>query len=176
MQEPTKIIDIKTTGIKMFPSHLKIHEAKLALNSGREHITSKGHMRHARQVKLPCKDNCLRCQKPKFSLDDRIKINQEFWSLEDHLQQWMYIKQSVEVSAPKRKMSCEGAKGGKLSSRVYYFPLSGVRKKVCKTMFKNTLSICDSWIDSAISHCSVSAVDPDGRGRHTNRPKRKSKV
>lgn len=161
---------------KVYPSHLRIHEAKLALNSGRAHVTPKGKVRQARHVKPPCKDDCKRCHNPRLSRKEQLNINAAFWSLEDHFEQWKFLKNSLEGSAPKTKFASEGSKGEKLSSRVYYFIINGERKKVCKTMFKSTLSICDSWIDSAISHCSESAVKQDQRGRHNNRPKRKFKM
>lgn len=156
----------------IYPSHMKILEAKLALNSGKEHVTLKGKVRQARQVRLPCREMCKRCQNPRISHEERLQVNEEFWKLENHLEQWRFITKSIEISAPKKKFVASGVKREKLSIRSYFFIINGQERKVCKTMFKNTLCICDSWVDNAISHCSGPSVREDLRGRHTNRPKR----
>lgn len=160
---------------ELYPSHQKIYRAKLALNSGREHVTSKGKVRQARCIRAPCQERCKRCQSPKLSDQERLRINKNFWDLQDHLKQWKFIKDSLEISVPKKKVSVPGSKGEKLSSRVYSFLLDGKPRTVCKTMFKNTLCICDSWIDSAILHCSSGLLE-DRRGKHSNRTKRAQKV
>lgn len=159
---------------KLYPSHSKIYEAKLALNSGKEHVTSKGTLRQARSVRPSCQERCTRCHIPKLTPQERQNINREFWNLKDHQKQWEFIKNSLIVSVPKKKFAVKGARGEKHVSRVYTFQIERQSRKVCKTMFKNTLCICDSWIDSAIAHCSDSSgVHEDKRGKHTNRTKRR---
>lgn len=154
----------------LYPSHLKIYKSKLALNSGMEHVTSKGKVRPARSIKPPCHEKCARCLSPKLTIQERLKMNREFWNLKDHRKQWEFIYNSLIISAPRRKFAVEGAKGEKHVSRVYTFLIEGKSRKVCKTMFKNTLCVCDSWIDSAIAHCCGSSeVLEDKRGKHNNR-------
>lgn len=155
-----------TSGLQLlYPSQKKIKEARLALNAGIEHITIKGNLKRARSLKPSCKESCKRCTIPKLSQSERLQINNVFWALKDHVKQWTYIESVVSCVAPKNKTSASGVKGEKLSSRTYHFIVSGTRKRVCKTMFKNTLSICDSWVDSALSHFSNAGMACDKRGK-----------
>lgn len=160
---------------KLYPSHRashsKIYNAKLALNSGQEHVTSKGKLRQARSVKPSCHEKCARCISPKLSPQERHSIHREFWDLRDHQKQWEFIKNYVIVSAPRKKFA-EGGRGEKHVSRIYTFRIKGNQRKVCKTMFKNTLCICYSWIDSALANGCDSSDFHDKRGKHTNRTKR----
>jgi hypothetical protein len=157
-----------TTELLRYPSQIKIMAAKLALNAGREHFTIKGNIKKARDPKPPCLDSCKRCTRPKLTHSERLEINNTFWALKDHVKQWIFIHSLVSCVAPKIKTSSVGVKGEKLSSRTYYFSVCGTRKRVCKTMFKNTLSICDSWVDSALSHSSNGEMACDKRGKKTS--------
>lgn len=156
---------------KLYPSHVKIYEAKLALNSGKEHITPMGTLRPARNIKPPCQEKCQRCQNPRLTEDERQSISENFWSLEKHVKQWKFIFDSLILSEPKKKFAREGSKGEKLLSRVYFLNVEGKPRRVCKTMFENTLVICDSWIDSAISHFNGTVMCEDLRGKHRNTQK-----
>lgn len=146
----------------LYPSRLKIHAAKIALNSGKEHLSMSGRIRRARCLKNPCHSNCRRCQHPRLTAGERQIILDHFWSLKSHEKQWRFISNAVSVSTPKRKFAVQGSKGAKNCSREYFFSINGRKRKVCKTMFIHTLSICDSWIESALSH--VSKGLPDLRG------------
>ena len=159
-----------------YPSHLKIYTAKLALNSGMEHTTPSGIVRQGRHVRAQCQEKCKRCSHPRLSQEERDQINKGFWELKKHEEQWKFISKSVIVSAPKRKFVSKGSRGEKLNSRIYFFSINGKERRVCKTTFKNTLCICDSWIDSAMNHSSESGLQGDQRGKHKNRPKRGQKV
>jgi hypothetical protein len=160
-------------GKTLYQSHLRIQKAKIALNCGQQHMTSKGTLRLARCLKRSCQDKCKKCQSPRLTLEERTNINRMFWNLGEHQKQWEFIKSSVVISKPKKKFACTGAKGEKSQSRTYTFSVEGKARKVCKTMFKSTLSICDSWVDSALTHFSdFSGVVVDRRGKHNNRPKR----
>jgi len=155
--------------LKLYPSQKKIMAAKLALNAGKEHVTTKGKLKKARFLKPPCMDSCKRCAKPKLSQSERLEVNNKFWALQDHVKQWKFINESVTCTVPKTKSCIAGAKGERACSRVYSLTGSCIRRTVCKTMFKNTLHICDSWINSALSHFSVSESPYDKRGRQNSR-------
>ncbi|XP_052130795.1 uncharacterized protein LOC127751367 isoform X2 [Frankliniella occidentalis] len=148
-----------------YPSHLKVLQAKVALNSGKYHLSSRGKERLARHIRQPCHASCKRCEKPKLTDDERRSIFNKFWSLNGHEQQWKFISDSVMLSLPKRKSASIGAKGAKTNTRSYYFNTSSKPKRLYKTMFKNTLCICDSWIDNALSHFSNGTHIPDMRGK-----------
>ncbi|KAK3918302.1 hypothetical protein KUF71_000874 [Frankliniella fusca] len=147
------------------PSDQKIAAAKLNLNSGREHVNYSGKRRRARQLKKACHEDCNRCEDPRLQLAERQEIFNTFWSLSDHERQWLFIYGLVKTTAPRQKFSVGG---GKQATRHYSFNLAGTRRRVCKTMFKNTLCICDSWIDSALSHFSKDGFKPDMRGKVRN--------
>ncbi|KAK3908359.1 Protein prickle [Frankliniella fusca] len=146
----------------LFPSQVKTLQMKFALNSGIEHVNTVGKVRKARKPLAPCKANCIRCEKPKLDENERDQISKSFWSLKDHGQQWLFIYDAVSLSATK-----SGSKGTKAFNRYYSFLVDGKRRKICKTMFKCTLNISDSWIVSALSHCcDKNLVIPDQRGKH----------
>jgi phage major head subunit gpT-like protein len=104
--------------------------------------------------------------------DERRAVHESFWKLKDHEAQWLHIAGLIKCSVPKKKFAAAGTKGEKHRIRTYHLVIDERLSKVCKTMFKNTLSICDSWIDSALSHVCETIVKPDLRGKHANRPKR----
>ncbi|XP_034256290.1 uncharacterized protein LOC117654175 [Thrips palmi] len=150
-----------------YPSQQPSYEAKLALNAGKEHMNSSGKIRRARCPQPACKLKCKRCSSPRLTEEERLLISKQFWNLQNHEQQWLFIFKSIKLTAPKRKTSMKGAKGEKLVNREYSFCIDKEQKKVCKTMFKTTLSICDSWIVNALSHCCDDLVKiPDNRGKH----------
>ncbi|KAK3916455.1 D-alanine--D-alanine ligase [Frankliniella fusca] len=149
----------------LYPSRLKILAAKIALNSGKQYLSSSGQVRRARHLKKSCHSNCKRCHHPKLTATERQVILDKFWSLKNHEKQWMFICNQVSVSSPKRKFSVQGSKGEKSCSREYFLTVNGRKRKVCKTMFKHTLCICDSWIDSALSHVPIGLPDLRGRSK-----------
>lgn len=150
---------------KSYPSRTKINEAKLALNSGEEHKTPSGIIRRARSLRAPCQETCKRCASPRLTHENRLAIFKEFWALKVKEEQWKFISPLITCSTPKKKVFLKGSKRGKCSSRVYCFKINGTDQRVCKTMFISTLSICDSWIDSSLSHVKEDSVIPDQRGR-----------
>ncbi|KAK3915067.1 Isoleucine--tRNA ligase [Frankliniella fusca] len=96
--------------------------------------------------------NCNRCEEPRLTTEERQEIFETFWNWSDHNRQWLFIYGSVKTSSPRQKTAVQG----------------GTQRRVCKTMFKNTLCICDSWIDSALSHFSKDGYRPDMRGKVRN--------
>lgn len=150
------------SGKRSSPSDHKIAVAKLCLNSGRKHVNYSGETRKARQLKKPCHENCNRCEKPRLNQAERQDIYKNFWTLSDHERQWLFIYGSVKTAAPSNKSSVGG---GKQTTQSYFFSLAETQRRVCKTMFKNTLCFCDSWIDSALSHFSKDGYKPDMRGK-----------
>ena len=111
----------KTSQVLKYPSQIKIMVARSALNAGKEHLTVKGKVKKARDPKPSCNDSCRRCTRPKLTHSERLEINCAFWALKEHVKQWTFIQNSVSSVAPKMKTSASGVKGGKLSSRTYYF-------------------------------------------------------
>ena len=69
----------------IYPSRKKIAEAKLALNSGKEHVTHSGKVRRARNMRLPCAETCKRYQIPRMTNAERLEAHEKFWGMENHL-------------------------------------------------------------------------------------------
>ncbi|KAK3920548.1 putative ATP-dependent RNA helicase Dbp73D [Frankliniella fusca] len=149
----------------LYPSHLKILTSKLSVNYGLQHVNFLGKWRAGRQLRSACHDGCKRCDSPKLSGQERSIVFNQFWSLGSHQEQWKFIFHAVKVSMPLRKIA-PNIKRKKFCSRSYYFYIRDESRRVCKTMFKNTLCICDSWIESALSHYIPGMPPiPDMRGR-----------
>lgn len=145
---------------------VQMKAAVLGLSAWNGHGTVTGKLKNGRHLKSPCSEICSRCEIPKLTEDERNKIFDNFWSLDIHERQWMFLLGSMKAQPLKKKCALPGSKKEKHMSRTYHFLINGTRKRVCKTMFKNTLCISDSWINSALSHFSASGLIPDMRGRH----------
>lgn len=105
----------------------------------------------AKQIKGPCSSNCrLKCFE-KFDSLARQNIFKSFWNLGDHSQQWSFI--ASHIKEIRKKQWTQDSK--RLNVFKFFLPLlsgNGHKEKimVCKTMFKNTFSISNTFIQSAI--------------------------
>lgn len=146
---------------------------KALVNIGRAHISRSGKQQMAKQMKGPCASNCrLKCF-DNFGVVAREKIFETFWNLGDHCQQWSFI--SSHVKEIRKKQWTQDSK--RLNVYKFFLPLLsniGHMEKVmvCKTMFKNTFSISNTFIQSAIDkHDKNTGIcTKDMRGFHQNHP------
>ncbi|KAK3919908.1 Visual pigment-like receptor peropsin, partial [Frankliniella fusca] len=163
---PSANVSLESLSKILYPCHLKVLVAKLALNSGKSHLNTRGKFKKARQIREPCHAHCKKCEHQRLTEVEPCTIFNRFWSLNNHELQWKLISDSIKILPPKRKIALVVAKGEKKYIRSYYFAVNGKLRKMCKTMFKNTLCICDSWIDSALSHVHNNKNHiPDMRGK-----------
>ncbi|XP_050554459.1 uncharacterized protein LOC118264473 [Spodoptera frugiperda] len=121
---------------------------KLLLNSGKQHQSRNGKLQPAKQLKPSCgicKFNCS----AKISHEDRKLIFDRFWNLCDHEKQWVFIGKYTK-RCMKRRITTEN--DSKRQYSVNYTLPTNLKEtsprtiKVCKTMFKNTLSVSNQFI------------------------------
>lgn len=144
---------------------------KVLVNSGKAHTSRSGKHQMAKQIKGPayCRLKCFE----KFDMVARQNIFKTFWNLGDHSQQWSFI--ASHVKEIRKKQWTQDSK--RLNVYKFFLPLSsdvGHKQKimVCKTMFKNTFSISNTFIQSAIDkHDKNTGIcTKDMRGFHSNHP------
>ncbi|CAG5053804.1 unnamed protein product [Parnassius apollo] len=148
---------------------------KLLLNSGKQHQSRNGKLQPAKQLKpacVICKFNCS----AKISHEDRKLIFDRFWDLCDHEKQWVFIGKYTKCCMIRRITTENDSK--RQHSVNYTLPMnlketSPRTVKVCKTMFKNTLSVSNQFIQSALDKYDKSTgnCEKDFRGRHNNKNK-----
>ncbi|XP_022835090.1 uncharacterized protein LOC111362621 [Spodoptera litura] len=146
---------------------------KVLVNLGEAHISRSGKHQMAKQIKGPCPSSCrLKCYE-KFDEVTRRNIFKTFWNLGDHSQQWSFI--ASHVKEIRKKQWTQDSK--RLNVYKFFLPLSSDvdhKKKimVCKTMFKNTFSVSNTFIQSAIDKYDkdTGICTKDMRGFHSNHP------
>ncbi|KAE8746061.1 hypothetical protein FOCC_FOCC007184 [Frankliniella occidentalis] len=158
------------------PSQCKIAIAKKALYAGEAHVNSKGNLRPAPTMRVPCA--CKYECSTKITKEERLKIFTVYnCTLGNKDKQWAYIR-AHSTSTPVTKSTTARNTPQRKVARKYFFEVSrnGVESnvQVCKVMFMNTLSIWDGVIDSAYKHVNetTKTPTPDKRGKHANRPRK----
>ncbi|XP_039755887.1 uncharacterized protein LOC120630653 [Pararge aegeria] len=141
---------------------------KVLVNLGEAHKSRSGKQQMAKQIKGPCPSTCrLKCFE-KFDVVARQNIFKTFWNLGDHSRQWSFI--ASHVKEIRKKQWTQDSK--RLNVYKFFLPLLsgiGIKEKimVCKSMFKNTFSISNTFIQSAIDkHDKNMGM----RGFHQNHP------
>ncbi|XP_060806519.1 uncharacterized protein LOC132903184 [Amyelois transitella] len=148
---------------------------KLLLNSGKQHLSRNGKIQPAKCIKPPCDVCKFKCNS-KISFQERKNIFDRFWGLSNHEQQWVFISKYAKRYSKKRITTENDSKRN--FSVTYNLPVdldkSSPRSvKVCKTMFKNTLSISNQFIMSALDKYDKTTgnCSKDLRGHHNNKTK-----
>lgn len=155
------------------PSKWRANTSKRMLDLGQAHLSTRNKEISARVIKAACPDMCRICRKSRLTEDQRQMVFNEFWAIGSHQAQWLYILSHLKMKTPVVKSRV--AIKHRQTSRKYFFLLKKKEHIVCKTMFINTLGICDAWIETAIKKAGTAGtVKQDTRGKHTNRPRRKS--
>lgn len=115
-------------------------------------------------MKAPCDISCR--QKCSLRIEDttRQEIHNEFWKTPNKCAKWNYIARHV------KSQRIEKSKRKEFSFK-YHFTVQGIDIPVCKTMFLETLDICDGWIRTSIRKVQEKGiVSPDRRGKNSKRP------
>lgn len=93
---------------------------------------------------------------PRASITEiqRQQLLKEYWDLGEIERQWSFIIQSMEeVNPPQRyvRIDSDGTIAPKReNNNAYFFTVSGVKIRICKTFFKNTLDIKNRPIETAL--------------------------
>lgn len=148
-------------------------KSKTLLNLGMEHTNRKGNIIPERKIGAACEEKCrIQCQK-KFNEEARKSIFKEFWDLADHTRQWDFIAKYVKEIKKKQVTVGAGSVSRRSNSRYYVFKSGEEDKRVCKTMFLNTLGVSETWVTTALKKIKGSStIIADQRGKHNNRPEK----
>lgn len=116
-------------------------------NCGEAYITTSGKSIAARTIRPPCGNKCrLQCT-TKFTEDQRQTFHASYWAIGNIEGQRHYLVQSMVPITPKYRVQKPGSK--RSNNYAYFFETTGVRTRVCKTFFLNTLDISNKMIFSA---------------------------
>ncbi|KAF9406807.1 hypothetical protein HW555_012946 [Spodoptera exigua] len=147
---------------------------KLLQNLGKKHLSRKGKEQKGKDMRPSC-DNCkFKCD-TKISEESRKQVFDLFWGLGNHVKQWEFIGKYTKRHM-KRRITTDNE--SKRTQSVHYFlPLllseNDSTVKVCKLMFKNTLSVSNQFIQSAMDKYDKTTgfCEEDRRGRHGKQTK-----
>lgn len=141
---------------------------KRKYSAGEEYISKKGKVVPARIIKPPC--SCrLKCSE-KLLQSDRQEIFNAYWSQEkgnDTKRQFIVscVEKHSTVRSRKRDLASNKSKQNTLQ---YYFTVKGIRTRVCKLMFLNTLSISNTVVVNVLKNIEPGGiVKTDQRGKQT---------
>lgn len=152
---------------------------KSCRNQGREYVNWKGKKQDARKLKEPCKNCRIKCPQ-KINDEERKRIFENYWSLGDINRQRDFIAKHVtvdkKVRTRRRKKTdnqeeeSDEQSGSSQSRRnftnTYHFQKNGIKIRVCKIFFLNTLSISAQVVKTVICKTgSTGIVSEDRRGK-----------
>ena len=150
-------------------SSWKRNVAKKALNSGEEHINTKGKLSRARVMGPGCHENLCRfkCQEKFRNLPNaRMLIFKQYWGLQNHTRQWDFLNKHTSVMPTKGNEEEHGKK--RQISRKFFFRLNGQMVRVCRQMFLSTLDISETLVKTAHRKLGLGhTVSPDKRGKNS---------
>lgn len=144
---------------------------KLLRNSGKEYISvgkSKKTVKE-RKVGPPCRDNCrLQCRE-KINDEERQKNFEAFWALADLQKQREFVVRHTTEIIPKYRYSCTNNLQ-KLNS-AFHFAVNGVRIRICKTFFSNTLDFKHRSVRTCLTKkTQLGFIEEEKREKHGKQP------
>lgn len=145
-------------------SQWKQNIQKKLRNSGLSYKTKSGRVIETKGMKASCGDRCrLKCSSF-LTNDKRQMLFDSYWSLQDLEKQRQYIYKHLRTLEVKCRFV--KAKKARLNNYAFYFEVDGSEKRVCKTMFKNTLDINDRTIRTVTQKSCGGFLSEDQRGKH----------
>lgn len=128
-----------------------IRKQKLA--AGEEYVSKTGKLVPAKTLKPPCACR-LKCFE-RLTFDERLKIFRTYWHKEKSFNLKRQFILSCLISNPierprKRQHDPKKAKHNTLH---YFFTVNGIKIKVCKLMFLNTLAISNTVVVNCLKNC-----------------------
>ncbi|CAG9793954.1 unnamed protein product [Diatraea saccharalis] len=122
-----------------------------------------------RILKDTCTEKCkLKCSE-NISSENRYKIFSSFWDLGSLVAQRAYIRTCMVDVTPKYKYT--NAEHPRRPNKAFYFTIDDQRIKVCKTFFKNTLSVSERMVYTVQSKMNEGFAMNELRGKHQNHKK-----
>lgn len=110
-------------------------------------------------MKEGCDETCrLKCQE-NISNEERTIIFKQFWETgENQKDKWSFIALCIELNRS------EDVTRKKKNSIKYFLKVKNRKVKVCKTMFLDTLDICDSLVHTTVKKMGEDfSISPDKR-------------
>ncbi|XP_053608586.1 uncharacterized protein LOC128675685 isoform X1 [Plodia interpunctella] len=128
-----------------------------------------------RILKPPCKETCKFKCRSLINETQRQEILNDYWNLGDIERQWSFILQSIdEVKPVQRYVRIDENRTPapkRNNNNAFFFTLQGVKIRVCKDFFRNTLAINNRPIETALKKknkdTNISLIK-DKRGCHSN--------
>lgn len=134
---------------------------------GKEYVSTKGIIKPAVKIMPPCNKTCrIKC----FTIPEaeRLKIFEAYYQLADYSRQRDFIHANSEKEIKKNNTTQN--KSRRNYSVNYFLPINGIRKKVCKPMFLNTLGIKKGVVDIALKkRTKENVATSDGRGKRNSK-------
>lgn len=132
---------------------------------GQEYVSATGVTKPGVKMKPPCKNSCrLKCFM--MSEEQRINIFKAYYKIADYTRQRDFINANTEKLGKKATTTQQQSR--RQYSVIYFLPINGDRKKVCKSMFLNTLGMKKGVVDITMKKRSkenVAASDGRGKGK-----------
>ncbi|KAG6454562.1 hypothetical protein O3G_MSEX008752 [Manduca sexta] len=149
----------------------KQNKSKRLRNKGKSYVSmSKPHKTiPARYIKDTCTEKCrLKCAK-NINDDERYNLFTNFWNLGNIVKQRAYIQSSMATVTPKYMYT--NAENPRRPNKAFYFTINAKKIRVCKTFFKNTLSISERMVSTVQTKVNDGFMMDDLRGKHKNHKK-----
>lgn len=142
----------------------KQNVTKKQRNAGLSYKTKSGRTIPKKVIKEGCGERCrLKCSS--FLTNEvRLQLFNSYWALQDLEKQRNFIHKhlkSIEV-----KYRYVKSKKPRKNNYAFYFNIDGSLKRICKTMFKNTLDINDRTIRTVTEKSTGGFLKEDQRGKH----------
>ncbi|KAK3918156.1 Histone-lysine N-methyltransferase, H3 lysine-79 specific [Frankliniella fusca] len=149
------------------PKNWKRNVSKEKNSKGLKHVSTRGKEKPARDVITDgCGESCKRKCHGSLTLEQRQKINKNYWSIGNCSRQWDYLSRHVKILPVKRRTSHTEEPYRKRSYE-YYLTVDNLQVQVCQQMFLKTLNISVSRIKLALKKMvnRDGVISPDKRGR-----------
>lgn len=120
--------------------------------------------RNARQIKSVCNckhsrsDSKIKCNL--FTEEERLNIFKRFWQDLNWEQRKTYVTSLIDTTTPKDKKNMKNATSRRGVTLFYHLKKNGIRVRVCKKMFNNTLDIGE-WSTHSWALLNKSEDNPD---------------
>lgn len=145
--------------------------AKKKRNYGQKYITVNNKVVNEKAIQPPCKDECKHKCSHLIDQATRENIFKNYWLLGDFQQQRDFIHNSMENINPLYRYPKSTGSNKRNLNQAFYFSVNNINIRICKTFFKNTLSINDRTIRTVLSKLKDGFVEKDKRGKHLNHKK-----
>lgn len=151
------------------PSNWQKNIRKQSKAAGEEYTSANKKVVSKKEMKGPCRDDCMKKCTQSISAENRAIIHSHYWTSElNNDQKRQFLASCIEELPVERTRNRTGARTGKRTTSLkYFFTVNGKRINVCRTFFLNTLNVSQTSVRFALAKRQVSGVvQSDQRGKH----------